>query len=245
LDRVFLRGTLRGIAYTKGLQGFLACQHVLLKDFGDYSQQITQRLEEASLQQARQLGRAIRYRNSAKVSKEVIAREIAARDPIHEGLIGVLRSVDPCLSFQVVKNPQRGKLELRYRPRKCVPWYHYQIHPVFGFRHARIQTWFPFHVYVCSNGREWLARQMDQAHLRYVRRDNTFTWLEDLEQTQALFDEQRHAPWGSLLDGLAAGLNPAHQALFAPAPRRYHWSVADREWASDVLFTARAALEEI
>jgi hypothetical protein len=245
LDRVFLRGTLRGIAYTKGLKSFLDFQHVLLKDFGDYSQQITQRLEEASLQQARHLGREVRYLNSAKVSKEAIAREIAARDHIHAGLICVLRSVDPCLSFQVVKNPQRGKLELRYRPRKCVHLYHYQIHPVFGFMHARIQTWFPFHVYVCINGREWLARQMDQAHLRYVRRDNTFTWLQDIDQTQTLFDQQLHAPWGSLLDGLAAGLNPAHQALFAPAPLRYHWSVADSEWASDILFTSRAALEQI
>ncbi len=37
LDRVFLRGTLRGIAHTKGLKSFLDSQHVLLKDFGDYS----------------------------------------------------------------------------------------------------------------------------------------------------------------------------------------------------------------
>lgn len=145
---------------------------------------MTHRLEEASLQQARQLGREIRYLNSAKVSKEAIAREIAARDHVPHGLICVLRSVDPCLSFQVVKNPQRGKLELRYRPRKCVHLYHYQMHPVFGFMHARIQTWFPFHVYVCLNGREWLARQMDAAHLRYVRRDNTFTWLEDVARAQ-------------------------------------------------------------
>src|ERR1700730_18421194 len=60
--------------------------------------------------------------------------------------------------------------------------YHYQIHPVVGFMHARIQTWFPFRIYVCLNGREWLARQLDQAGLTYQRRDNGFTWIEDLAQ---------------------------------------------------------------
>jgi len=245
LDRVFLRGTLRGVAYTKGLQSFLWANRIPFKDFGDYSQQVTAQLHDASLRQAQQLGREIRYLNSSQCRKEDIARAIAARDHIHEGLICVLRSVDPCMSFQVTKNPQKGKLELHYRRRKCLHLYHYQIHPVFGFMHARIQTWFPFHVYVCINGREWLARQLDQAKLRYVRRDNTFTWLEDIAQAQALFDQQLQAEWPTLLDGLAAALNPAHAEIFAKAPLRYYWSVGESEWASDVMFCSRAALERV
>lgn len=245
LDRVFLRGTLRGVAYTKGLQSFLWANRTPFKDFGDYSQQVTAQLHDASLRQAQQLGREIRYLNSNQCRKEDIAREIAARDHIKEGLICVLRSVDPCMSFQVTKNPQKGKLELHYRRRKCLHLYHYQIHPVFGFMHARIQTWFPFHVYVCINGREWLARQLDQARLRYVRRDNTFTWLEDIAQAQALFDQQLQAEWPTLLDGLAAALNPAHADIFAKVPLRYYWSVDESEWASDVMFCSRAALEKV
>jgi hypothetical protein len=245
LDRVFLRGTLRGITYTKGLKRFLGIQGVLLKDFGDYSQQVSSQLHEASLQQARQQGREIRYLNSAHFSKEAIAREIAARDHIKEGLICVLRSVDPCMSFQVVKNPQTRHLELRYRPRKCLHLYHYHIHPVFGFMHARIQTWFPFHIYLCLNGREWLARQLDRTKQRYVRRDNTFTWLEDLPAAQALLDVQLHADWPALLDPLAASLNPVQADLFPGSRLRYHWSVADSEWASDVMFRARADLEQV
>jgi len=245
LDRVFFRGTLRGVAHTKGLKNFLWANRIPFKDFGDYSQRVTAQLEAASLLQAQQLGREIRYLNSSKDSKEDIARAIATRDHIKEGPICVLRSVDPCMSFQIVPNHQTRKLEIRYRPRKCLHLYHYQIHPVFGFMHARIQTWFPFHVYVCINGREWLARQMDQAKLRYVRRDNTFTWLEDTAQTQALFNQQLQANWPSLLDQLAASLNPAHANIFAKAPLRYYWSVVDSEWASDVMFTSRAALEKV
>jgi hypothetical protein len=86
---------------------------------------------------------------------------------------------------------------------------------------------------------------MDQVKLHYVRRDNTFTWLEDLGQAQALFNQQVQANWSSLLDELAATVNPAHPDLFAQYPCRYYWSVSDSEWASDVMFRDRAALEEV
>jgi hypothetical protein len=244
-DRLFFCGTLRRLSHTRGLQNYLWAQRIPYKNFAEHSLEVSARLEEASLQQARQLGREIRYLNSAQHRKEDIAREIAGRDRIKEGLICVLRSVDPCMSFQINKNHQTRKLEIRYRQRKCLHLYHYQIHPVFGFMHTRIQTWFPFRVYVCLNGREWLARQLDQAKLHYVRRDNTFTWLEDLAQTQALFDQQLRANWPSLLDELAATVNPAHPETFAAYPCRYYWSASDSEWASDVMFRSRAALETV
>ncbi len=245
LDRVFIRGTLRGLAYPDGLKRFLWSQGVLLKDFGAYSQRVSDQVHEASLAEARRLGREIRYLNSAQLRKEDVAREIAARDHIKQGLICVLRSVDPCSSFQIIKNAQSRKLEVRYRTRKCLHLYHYQIHPVFGFMHARIQTWFPFQFYVCLNGREWLARQLDLAQLRYVRRDNTFTWLEDLGQAQALLQQQLQADWPSLLDPLVTMVHPAHAEICGKAGLRYYWSVADSEWASDVMFTSRAALEKV
>src|SRR5579864_4487477 len=244
-DRLFFCGTLRRLSHTRGLQNYLWAQRVPYKDFAEHSLEVTAQLEEASLQQARQLGREIRYLNSAQHRKEDIAREIAARDHINNGLICVLRSVDPCMSFQINKNHQTRKLEIHYRERKCIHLYHYQIHPVFGFMHTRIQTWFPFRIYVCLNGREWLARQMDQARLHYCKRKNTFTWLEDVAQAQALFDQQLQANWSELLGELAQAVNPIHHDIFAKFPCRYYWSVADSEWASDVMFRSRAALQEV
>jgi hypothetical protein len=149
------------------------------------------------------------------------------------------------MSVQVTKNFRTKRLEVNFRQRKCVHLYHYQIHPIFGFMHARIQTWFPFTVYVCINGREWLARQMDQVGLHYRQRDNTFTWLEDIAQTQALFDQQLQANWFQLLGDLARTLNPVHEDMFAKYPARHFWSVIDSEWATDVMFRSRAAVQEI
>jgi len=241
-DRLFFCGTLRNLAHPRGLQNYLWAHRIPYKDFAVHSQQVTDRLEEASLQQARLLGREVRYLNSAQHRKEDIARQIAQRDRIREGLICVLRSVDPCMSFAIHKNHKTKKLEIGYRQRKCLHLYHYQIHPLFGFMHTRIQTWFPFRVYVCLNGREWLARQLDQARLHYVRRDNTFTWLEDVAAAQALFDQQLRANWPGLLGDLAQAVNPAHADLFAQYPCRYYWSASDSEWASDVMFRDHAAL---
>jgi hypothetical protein len=244
-DRIFFRGTLRNLAYPAGLQHYLWANRIPFKDFDRHSQEVTERLQEASLRQAQQEGREIRYVNSSELSKEDLAREIAARDRIRSGLICVLRSVDPCMSFQINKNRLTRKLEIRYRPRKCLHLYHYQIHPVFGFMHARIQTWFPFGVHVCLNGREWLARQMDQAKLKYLRRKNTFTWLEDVAQAQALLHQQLQADWPSLLNDLAATLDPLHQEIFAKYRTEYYWSADQSEWATDVMFRSRADLQAI
>jgi hypothetical protein len=242
-DRLFFRGTLRNLAYREGLQHYLWANRIPYKDFASHSQAVTKRLEEASLQQAREEHREIRYLNSHQLRLEDEAQQLAARDHISQGLIGVFRRVEPCMSFQIHKNYRTKKLEITYRPRQCLHLYHYQIHPVFGFMHARIQTWFPFHVYVCINGHEWLARQMDQAQLAYQRRDNCFPWVADLAQAQALFDQQLQAHWPSLLAGLAQALNPIHEDIFARYPTQYYWSVAQSEWASDVLFRNRADLE--
>lgn len=244
-DRLFFRGYLRNLTRPGGLKKYLWANQILLKEFDHHCQEVTARLEASSLRLAQQLGREVRYLNYSDVRKDEMARKIAARDHITAGPICVLRSVDPCMSFQITRNPTTKKLEVRYRPRKCIHLYHYQIHPVFGFMHTRIQTWFPFAIYVCLNGREWLARQLDQAGLHYCKRKNTFTWLEDLAQAQALLDQQCQAPWSDLLGELAQAVNPLHQDIFANFPCRYYWSVADSEWASDILFRSRGALEEV
>jgi hypothetical protein len=244
-DRLSLVGRLRGISYCRGLQNYLWASGVWFKDFAQHSAHVSAQLEEASLRLAREQGREIRYLNSSQHRKEDIAREIAARDHIKDGLICVLRSVDPCMSFHVGRNAKTRQLEVGYRPRKCIHLYHYQIHPIFGFMHARIQTWFPFRIHVCLNGREWLARQLDHARLKYVRRKNTFTWLEDVAAAQALFHQQLQAAWPTLLNEIAATLNPAHADIFAKYPCHYYWCVDESEWASDVMFHSRAALERL
>ena len=175
-DRLVFRGTLRFLAHHLGMMRYLWAERVLLKDFARHAEAVTQQLREASEAHARDTGRPIHFMPSSASSKEDRARAIARQDGIEEGLICLLTAVEPCLSYDIIRNRKAQHLQLRPRHRKCLFLYHYQIHPIFGFMHARIQTWFPFSIQICLNGREWLARQMDAAGIGYRQRENCFTW---------------------------------------------------------------------
>jgi hypothetical protein len=244
-DRLVFRGHLRALSYAHGMDCYRSANRILLKDFAAYAQRTSARLIEASLADAQSLGRQVRYLNSPNVRKEDVARQIAAADRISDGLICVLSCVEPCLSFEVHRSRERKRLEIQSRPRKCLHLYHYFLHPVFGFMHARIQTWFPFAVQICLNGREWLARMMDQEGIGYVRRDNCFTASDDLKAAQELFDQQLCADWPALRNGVLLQVHPAHPELLGRLPHRYYFSAHQSEWASDCMFRDRAGLEAI
>lgn len=242
-DRVRIRGTLRWLCYPEGLAKHLATFSVLLTDFKGYVCRITTALQRATERMLEQAGRRpIRYLASTAIDKEAVAREIAAEDGVQEGLIGVLSCVEPCRSFRIGWDSERRLLKLQGAFRKCRHYYHYWIDPEWGFMHARFQTWFPFTVHVCLNGREWLARQMDQAGVCYHRRENCFTWISDVQQAQRLMDRQLRVNWKRKLDGLVPQVHPLFSTLFDTCPTGYYWSVDESEWASDVMFRSPAAL---
>lgn len=68
---------------------------------------------------------------------------------------------------------------------KCTHLYHDLLHPVFGFMHVRLQTWFPFSIPVCLNGREWLRCDLQAAGVGYRRFENSFSQLDDVAAAQA------------------------------------------------------------
>jgi hypothetical protein len=244
-DRLVFRGTLRMLAHRSGMLAYLWAVRVLLKNFGSHAEALTQQLKDASEELARRTARPIRYLPSSASSKEDIARKIARTDGITKGLICILTAVEPCLSYEVVRDRETKRLDLLARHRKCLHLYHYHMHPTFGFMHARIQTWFPFSIQICLNGREWLARSMDAAGIGYVQRDNCFTRLEDLKRAQRLMDRQVRAAWPELLDSIARGLNPRHETMFQAYPIEYYWSTYQSEWATDILFRDRRSLARL
>ena len=84
-----------------------------------------------------------------------------------------------------------------------------------GFLHL-LQTWFPFLAQICFNGREWLARQLDQAGMKYRRRDNCFEWLEEVTGAQRLMNQQLQVRWQPLLELLVGLCHPLHREICLP-----------------------------
>jgi len=235
-DRLVFRGTLRRVSYAQGMDYCLAFLGVLLKDFAQYVLKVTARLKEASLAAARRLGRPIQYLASSQVRKDDLAREIAARDHLAEGLICVLTCVEPCQTFEVHRHRDLKRLQIQSRFSKCLHLYHYFFDPQFGFMNARLQTWFPLSIQVCLNGREWLSRQLSREGIGYQQVGNCFTWIEDLPRAQEIMDRLLCTPWPSLLNGIAEQLNPSHRQLFGNFDLPYYWTVHQSEWATDIMF---------
>jgi len=169
-------------------------------DFKAFAGNITAQVRQAAEEVATSQGRPVQYLHNSDMDKEAWAREIAQRDRIHQGLIGVLKSVERCWSYEVGPNRAKQELELRRKPSKCLHYYHYFNDADVGLVYVRLQTWFPFTVHVGMNGREWLARQMDGIGMCYQRRDNCFPWIEDWGRAQTLFDKQLRTDWPSLLN---------------------------------------------
>lgn len=244
-DRLVLRGTVRPIAYVEGMQRFLSARGVLLKDFGKFAEATSNQVKEASLDVAARHGRPVMYLPSSGGRKDEQARAIAEKDGVKAGLVCVFKTVEPLLGFDINRNREEKKLELVMRQRKCLYLYHYYQHPVFGFMHVRLQTWFPFQVQVWLNGREWLARTLTHKGISFERRENCFPWIADVERAQSLMNEQLAVSWPVALELLRLKAHPAHANLFAPWRLDYYWSVYQSEWATDIMFKNRAALEPL
>lgn len=244
-DRLVIHGALRYLSVTSGLMDFLYHIGVLLKDFGSYVEHTSLKLKTASLEEAKALNRPVRYLPSINNDKEKIAREIMKSDKIEKGLICVLTSVELCQSYELYRNREKKKLELQPRKRKCLHLYHYWIDDEFGFMSARIQTWFPFRIQVCLNGREWLSRQLNRAGVGYFKSDNCFLKIEDLKRAQALMKDQLRLNWSKAMDKVANRLNPAFNEIFNKCKVSYYWTIYQSEWATDVMFKSPTALSSI
>ena len=237
-DRLRFHASLRPLFSPQWMRTYLCAAKVRLADFAQHAKGLTHRLLQEAQSQAATAGRPYYFLRSSQISKEKFIEDIAQRDQIHRGLIAVLGAVEPCLAMTVRGARDRRWLQPVREQRKCLHLYHYYEHPVVGRCHVRLQSWYPFSVDVCLNGRLWLAKQMDAAGLAYRRADNCFLELADPAAAQALADAQHHTNWLELLNGLLAGAHPLREQILRPFPNLfYYWTVTQSEYATDLLFT--------
>ena len=250
-DRLIFKGHLSGLFPDGAFAYFLHSQDVLLKDFGRYVKQMTDQLKGEAVSLCEQSGRPYRYlpeaatRSRSGTSKQELARAIAERDGVEEGLICVLATVEPCSSFDVVGNAATHRLQIVRRGRKCLHLYYYFLDAEFGFCHVRVQSWFPFEIQVWINGREWLARQLDARGVGYRRHENALLSVDDLELAATLGDRLAHRAWPRLLNAFARRVNPHLETIRRAGLGGYYWVIEQAEVATDVMFSNRPALERL
>jgi hypothetical protein len=228
----------------------LSRQGVLLKDFKSYVQEISQQIKQHAEQLASKAGRPYRYLQGAQTarngqSKESLAKQIATEEEVEEGLICVFSTLEPCSTFTVRGNRETHKLEVVRRRTKCLHFYFYYLDAELGFIHIRLQSWFPFQIQVYVNGRECLARHLDQQGVAYERYDNCFTQIDDLAAAQGFCERFAHFEWPPVLNHFAEQVNPILKTIRESGFRGYYWVADQCEIATDLMFLERTSLEAI
>lgn len=241
-DRLLFRGCLRSISYSNGLETFLAAHGIRYAQFGAFAQQLSDQLKIHAQKVAHKAGRPFEYLQPGTRNKDQIALKIAQRDGISEGLICVLRCVEVCKSFGIGRDCNTQKFQFLRQNRKCLFFYFYYMDRDFGLMHVRLQSWLPFDIQVCLNGREYLARQMARAGIGFEQRDNCFVRIDDLPRAQQMMQRLENRQWAGLLSAMARRVNPLPNKLNLYG---YYWSVRESEYATDILFCDSKSLAAI
>ena len=237
-DRVLFRGYLP-FFYGREMTQFLKRQGVRPDGLKDFLVGQAERLRQHARQLAQRQGRPFLY-FAERVRKDEMAREIAERSGITEGLVCVLSTLEPCWTFAL-----RWDDASYVRParRKCLFLYFYFIDRELGLIHVKLQTWFPMQLQVYVNGHEWLARKLTRSGVPYTKHDNAFLRVDDLRRAQRFADRFTSLDWVRRLDRYAHAVNPLLAELLAPL--RYYWVTAQAEYSTDILFTSRQQLREL
>src|SRR4029450_6895258 len=206
-------------------KGFLLRQAALLKD---HARRMAQRE-----------GRPFQYFGE-RVRKEELARQIAERDRIHEGLVCVFSTLEPCRSY-ALRWDHRSYIQSAKR--KCLFLYYHFMDSEFGLIHVRLQTWFPLQIQVYVNGHEWLARKLARHGIAYTKKDNAFLAVADFPRAQAFADRFASLDWGKRPHRFARVVNPLLPELLAPMT--YYWVTTQSEYATDVVFERSRDLQDL
>ena len=244
-DRLRLRGCLRMFGSENGVVGWLPNAGVALKDFLTWAKDKTNQLRRRTERDAEAAGRRVEYLRGFLDKEDHVAKIYAQHGAADNGLVAVLSTLEMGRSFTLRRYRDSGRCELRSERRKCLHYYFYWNDGRFGLTQVRLQAYFPYDVHVVMNGREWLARDLDRLGIGYVRRDNCFIDIADMERAQKLLDGQPKQDWCGQRNRLLRRVHPLHTEIFKASPLEYYWTSEQTEWATDVLFRDPAVLADL
>ncbi len=235
-DRIAFKGSILPVMHDNGAASFLRGNGILNKDYKDWVCEKTAAVIESAKQLAQSAGGfGITSIPSSKLRKEDLARQRQKQLNIDTGLIGVWSAIESCRSFKAAYCAEKGFPQLRSYATKCKHLYFYFDHEQYGFMNIRLQTWFPYHIQFCFNGREWLKRDMIQEGIRFEAIDNKFIHIDDYSAAQRLLDSQLNTRWPAMLEEFLPIVFPAMRQILGEY-LGYNWTMWQSEWATDYIF---------
>jgi len=241
-DRIVFKGTILPLAHEDGAMSFLRWRGVLNRDYKKWMQTQTDALVAAADRAVReQTGKPLAPLSTWRHDKEQLARKRQEQTGIDAGLIGAWSCLESCRSYRANYCAEKGYPQLRGYATQCKHLYLYLDHEQYGWMNVRLQTWFPYHIQIALNGREWLRRRLESRGVDFLRQGNKFLHIEDYALAQRFLRQQLDRQWPHLLNSFLPTAFPTMSQTLGPH-LSYYWTLWQSEWATDLIMDAPATL---
>ena len=241
-DRIIIQGTLPKWCYARGMREYFYAQKIPIFDYPKWAQSLREAIRENAERLAAENGIEIEFiRSKKKFRQENRVKEILEQRGTQPGLVCILSAMEPCGTYKPWHDKKTHRTYLKPDDGKCLHYYFYFIDDELGLCSARLPTWCPFRLQFYCNGHSYLARQMDQRKIEYRALDNAFGWIADFDKAQELADEFRVEMLHRKLDDFATHCCPVLKQF----DLRYHWSLDQVEFATDIVFLKQSDLQAI
>lgn len=240
-DRVIVQGTLPVFCYAQGMTAYLSKRGIRIFDFVEFAKPLTEAIKARAEEIAAANGLTIDYVRKKNFRKEDRIKEVLAKRGEAPGLVWIFSALEPCTTYQPWFDKKTRNAYLRPDDGKCLHYYFYFIDEELGLCYMRVPTWCPFRLQFYCNAHNWLARKLDRKKISYTLRDNAFTTIGDWGAAQELADDWKPERLHEKLDELAERYCPILQHI----EEHYHWSLAEAEYATDIVFRRQADLQVI
>ena len=231
-DRVVIQGTLPSICHPKAMATELDRRGIRLFDYTQFAQPFRDAIRAHAERVAAEEDVEVEYiRRFKTFRKEDRIREILSERGGHPGLVHIFSAMEPCSSYEPWHDKTTGNTFLRRTSGKCLHYYFYFIDPVLGLCFLSVPTWCPFRALFYFNGHNWLASKLRSAGIAYELQDNAFASIDDWQKAQQLSDGLLVRQLHTRLDAAVARYVPDLESL-----GRYHWSIMQAEYATDIVF---------
>lgn len=237
-DRILMNGTVQPLCYAQGMTKYLYTQQIRIFDYTQFAEPLGDRVRANAETVAREAGVAIEFVTQG-IRKEAHIQAILDKRGNAPGLVHILSAMESCQAYKPWRDPRSGKSYVQMTTSKCLHYYFYFIDEALGLCYLRVPTWCPFRLQFYSNGHNWLAHQLDGEGIRYELADNAFVQISDFARANELAAQFDVAHLQGKLDAFAQRYCPVVSELTLC----YTWSVAQVEYATDIVFKDQATLQ--
>lgn len=220
---------------------YLYQHNIKIFDYPRFAEPFKTLINENARQIAKDNDIEIEFVRKRNVRKEDLVKKRLKERGDHPGIVHILSAMEACPAYQPWHDKSSGKTFLKPAQGKCLHYYFYFIDKQFGLGYVRVPTWSPFRLQVYINGHSLLANQLKEEGISYTMLDNAFDSLSDVARAQQLADEIPAELIHRKLDEWAWRFCP----VYKPLKLRYHWTIMQAEYATDIVFKKQKDLEQI